>query len=124
MATFITTTLAKRTGATTTVFVPGVKSDNTGYLYEAATLAGFGRSLIMEAARTRLGRKTMLVFRVPQLSDDGLSVLRFAQAKLELLVPDGIPTDSVNDIVGYVNAGTATALTSLNGLLVNGEGVY
>ncbi len=124
MATFVSTTLTKRTGATTTVFVPGIKSDNLGYLFEGATLAGYGRSFTMEAGRNGVGRKTTLVFRVPQLSDDGLSVLRFVQAKLELIVPDGVPSDTVNDIVGYVNAATATGLTSLNSLLVNGEGVY
>jgi hypothetical protein len=69
-------------------------------------------------------RKTSLTFTVPQLTDDGLSVLRFVQAKLELIVPDGSPQADVDDIIGYIESGTAVAKANLNDLLVDGEGVW
>jgi hypothetical protein len=69
-------------------------------------------------------RRTSLTFTVPQLSDDGLSVLRYCQAKLEIIVPDGAPQTDVDDIVGYIESASKVATTNLNDLLVDGEGVW
>lgn len=124
MATFITTTLTKRTGAGTTVFNPGITAGNSAVLFESSALAGYGASLQIGASRSSNMRTTTVLLKVPQLSDDGLSVLRFAQMKIELKVPDGFSQTAVNDIVGYAEACCSTAITNLDDLLVEGEGVY
>lgn len=124
MATFVSTTLAKRTGATTTVFAPGITAANAGTLFESSALAGFGRQLTIAASRSPNMRRSSLLVRVPMLSDDGLSVLRYAQARLDVMVPDGMIQTDVDDLIGYINSGTAVGTTNLNDLLVNGHGVY
>lgn len=124
MATFVSTTLDQRTGASTTVFNPGITAGNSAVLFESSALAGFGAQLKMGAARTSNQRRTTVEIQIPQLSDDGLSVLRFAKAKLELTVPDGFPSTDVNDLVGYVEGACSATLANLNDLLVDGEGVY
>lgn len=124
MATFVSTTLTKRTGDTTTVFLPGVINSGIGTLFEASTLAGLGSSVSLMSRRSAITRHTGMTIRVPMLTDDELSVLRFAQAKLELIVPDGMLQTQVDDLVGYVNAATASGLSNLNKIFVVGEGVY
>jgi len=124
MATFISTTLAKRTGATTTVFAPGTTSGNSGVLFESSTLAGYGAQLQLAASRSNDLRRSTVTFKIPMLSADGLSILRYAQAKLEIVVPDGMLQTSVDDLIGYVNAATNPALTNLNDILVDGDGIY
>jgi len=124
MATLVTTTLTKRTGATTTVFTPGSLSGGVGWLYAPGTLAGFSPQLTMQAVRTNAGRRTSIRATVPQLAQDGLTVRSRPWGQIELWVPDGTVQTDVNDLVGYLNALSASGLANANDLLVNGAGVF
>lgn len=124
MATFVTTTLTRRTGATTTVFNPSVIDGGTGFLMASGSLAGFGSALALRSYRSSNARKTMASVMVPQLDADGLSILSRPTAKLEIFIPDGTLQADVNDLVGYINALTATGLTNANDIFVNGVGVF
>lgn len=124
MATFTSTTLTKRTGATTTVFTPMELSQDVGYLRESATLAGFGPYLSMRQSYSGNARRTSVRVGVPQLDADGKLVLHRPVGSIELFIPNGTLQTDVDDIVGYLNALTATGVTNFNDLLVNGVGVY
>lgn len=124
MATFASTTLTKRTGATTTVFTPAQITDGIGYLYGPATIAGLGAMLSMKQVRNASGRRTTVQISVPQMSTvEPSQVLFRPYGKIDLWIPDGTLQTDVNDIVGYLNAYTASGLTLGNNLLVNGEAV-
>lgn len=126
MATFISTTLTKRTGATTTVFAPGlINSDGTGVFFATSALAGFGPRMELRSWRVTNGRNARVKVTVPQLSPvDTTSVLYRPYGQVDLYIPDGTLQTDVNDIVGYINAACASGLTNLNDILVNGAGVY
>jgi hypothetical protein len=124
MATFVTTTLTKRTGATTTVFSP-MTIEGYGKLLAPATYVAISPELRMLANRQKGIRRTQVRVSVPQtngLTPPAVTFVPYGQ--IELFIPDGTLQTDVNDIVGYLNALTATALTNLNSLLVVGEGVY
>ena len=125
MATFVSTTLTRRTGATTTVFTPStVQNDGSGVLYATGSLAGFGSYLNIKSARASNARRTTLRVGVPQLDSAGKVILYRPWAEVDLYIPDGTLQADVNDLVGYLNALTATGLTHANDILVNGAGVY
>lgn len=126
MATFVSTTLTKRTGATTTVFAPGnIQSDGTGVFFSAAALAGFGPKMELRSWRVANGRNARVKITIPQLSPvNTTSILYRPYGSLDVYIPDGTLQTDVNDIIGYINAATAAGLTNLNGILVNGDGVY
>lgn len=124
MATFITTTLSRRTGATSTIFSPMEMSNDVGWLRESATLSGFGPYLTMKQSYAGNARRTTVRVGVPQLDADGKMVLHRPLGSLELFIPNGTLQTDVDDIVGYLNALTASGITNFNDLLVNGVGVY
>lgn len=126
MATFVSTTLAKRTGATTTVFAPAtIQPNGSGLLLASGAIAGLTPFLELGSRRSANARHTRVSVGIPQLDPVSTTTVLFRpRATLELYIPDGTLQSDVNDIVGYINAATATALTNLNSLLVVGEGVY
>lgn len=125
MATFASTVLTKRTGATTTTFAPSGVGAGVGYLRDAsATYSLFGAYLTMSQVYQGNARRTRVRATVPQISDDGRSIVSRPWAEVQLWVPEGTLLTDVNDLVGYVNAATADTLTNLDDLLVGGEGVY
>ncbi len=124
MATFVTTTLTKRTGATTTVFSPSGFQNRIGYLRAPGTLTFLTPTLTMSSETSPSGRRTQVRVTIPQLSADGLSVTSRPSGLIDLFIPEGTLQTDVNDLVGYLNALSATGLANANDLLVNGIGVY
>lgn len=126
MATFITTTLTKRTGATTTAFAPStIQPNGSGLLLASGTIAGLSPYLELSSRRSANARQTRVVVGVPQLSAVQPNVVLYRpRIVMEMYIPDGTLQTDVNDLVGYLNAATATGLTNLNAILVNGEGVF
>jgi hypothetical protein len=124
VATFIQTTLTKRTGATTTVFEPNVMDSGTAYWHTSGTLAGFGRYLEASQSRGSSARRTRVRVGIPQLDSNGEKVLYRPSGLIELYIPDGTAQDDVNDLVGYINALTASGMANFNDILVDGVGVY
>lgn len=126
MATFVSTTLTKRTGATTTVFTPTtIQPDGTGVLFSAGLAAGLGTRLEISSARSGNGRKARVYVQIPQLTAVApYSVVSRPAGYVDLWIPDGTAQSDVNDLVGYINALTASGLTNLNDILVSGAGVY
>lgn len=128
MATFVPTTLTKRTGATTTVFSPAVIASNVGRLRAPGTVSGFVPELTLRSVRSgNNSRKTTMRIQIPQVESLGVSVpflKSLPWGEVNLWIPDGTLQTDVNDLVGYINAATATGVTNLNAILVNGEGVY
>lgn len=127
MATLVATTLATRSGGNT-VFNPRGDIDGVGRLSVDGTFQNQNPSLTMSTKRTRGGRRvTQLRFAAPLVDDtnpDVPVVKSSAFVDVIVTVPDGFPTARVNDLVGWVEKGTATAITNLNAVLVNGEGVW
>lgn len=124
MATFVNTTLTKRTGATTTVFTPRSLDGGVGYFRDSSALTGFGRWLSVSQKYSVGARRTQVRVGIPQLSTDGLVQLAKPVGMIELYIPDGTAQDAVNDIVGYLNALTATGITNLDDILVDGVAVF
>lgn len=127
MATFVSSTLTKRTGSTTTTFDPRVKDGNVGYLSPSGSYADVAARLSMSSVRKSNRRITSFRIAIPQISVDSLGnpvVLRNAYADLTLTVPDGYAANDINDIVGYLHDITDSSKTNFNDLLVNGVGVY
>lgn len=127
MPTFISTTLAKRTGATNTVFSPLGIDGSVGTLADVtAANQRLGSSLTMSQKRGNARRTTTVRVFVPLVDTSGsIPVLKsVATAELSIVVPDGTPTANVNDLVGYLEKVCASATTNFNSLLVNGEGVW
>lgn len=126
MATFITTTLTKRTGATTTAFAPStIQPNGAGLLLASGTIAGLSPYLELSSRRSANARQTRVVVGVPQLSAVQPNVVLYRpRIVMEMYIPDGTLQTDVNDLVGYLNAATASGLTNLNAILVNGEGVF
>lgn len=123
MSTFVSTVLTKRTGATTTTFSPSGVDGSFGYFRASGSYALNGPSLRVEQKVKDSFRRTAVRVLVPQVDSSGLITLRPA-ADLSIYVPAGTLAADVNDIVGYINALTATSLTNFNEILVNGVGLY
>lgn len=123
MSTFVSTTLTKRTGATTTVFTPSGIDSGFGYFRASGTHALNGPSLRVEQKVRDSYRRTSVRVLVPQLDSDGRIISRPA-ADMSLYVPAGALQTDVDDIVGYLNALTASSLTHFNEILVDGVGLY
>lgn len=124
MATFISTVLAKRTGATTTTFTPTGISGGVANFRAPATLAWYGPYLTASQFLNGIDRRTKVRVGIPQMSTDGLMVRARPYGEISMFVPEGTLQTDVNDLVGYMNALTATGLTNFNDILVAGSGVY
>lgn len=128
MATFITTTLAKRSTGNT-VFSPSTIEGGVGLLSNnAGTFTASAEKLSISSKRVSGNKRvTRMRIVVPQVDDSNPAVPRFvreAVAELVLTVPDGMARTDVDNLVGYVEKACASAVTNLNAILVNGEGVY
>lgn len=131
MATFISTTLSKRSKAANVIFTPRVKDGRVGYLEVNGNFQGLGDRMSMSSALSSAKKRTTTIkFYVPlnrtvASGDSQVPLLvSTAVATLTIEVPDGTPTNDVNDLVGFVNGFTASSLANGNDLLVNGVGVY
>jgi hypothetical protein len=124
MATFVDTTLTKRTGATTTVFEPRGIDNGVAYLRSAADYSFAGHYLTVSQKVANTSRRTVVRVGIPQLDSSGLVVLSKPFAQLEMFIPEATKQSDVNDLVGYLNALTATGLTNFNDILVEGVGIY
>lgn len=122
--TFVNTTLTKRTGATTTVFAPTQIDVNWAYWHASGSLSGFGRYIAGSVKRNNSVRRTSVRVGIPQLNTDGNAVLYRPTAQIDLIIPDGTVQNDVNDLVGYLNALTASGLTNFNSIFVDGVGIY
>lgn len=126
MATFVNTTLSKRTGATTTVFSVSTIANAIGSLFGPSSFVGLGPKLTLRSVRSAGARRTTIRITVPQV--DGSGVIPIVGSKpsveLNLYIPDGTPSDVVNDLVGYMESALGTGKANLNAILVTGEGVY
>lgn len=128
MATFVATTLARRSGGTM-AFSPRDIAGGVGVLRNVSGLyEGLAPSMSLSVKRQTNNRRTSrMKIVVPQVDDsnpDAPILKREAFAELVISVPDGMLVADVNDLVGYIEKATATAVTNLNAILVNGEGVY
>jgi hypothetical protein len=131
MATFISTVLNNRTSSADVTFNPKVKDGRVGYLEVNGDYQGLNDRMSMSSALSSAKKRTTTVkFYVPlnrTVASGETQVpmlISTAVATLTVEVPDGTPTADVNDLVGYVNAFTASTLDNGNDLLVNGVGVY
>lgn len=129
MATFVSTTLARRTGATTTIFNPLGIDGGLGTLADT-TLSSqrLSNNITMSSKRSGSNKRvTRIRVSVPLVDSSNPAVpvlVSTAFADITLTVPDGTPTANVNDLVGYCEKVCATACTNFNDLLVNGQGVW
>jgi hypothetical protein len=125
MATFISTVLTQRTGATTKTFTPTGISNGIGTFRDAsATYSWLGSFLTARQSNQGNRRLTSVRVTVPQLDADGLQVLSRPYGQIELYIPEGTLQTDVNDIVGYLNALSATSLTNFDDIFVDGSGVF
>lgn len=127
MATFVATTLDKRTGSTTTTFNPSGKTGEGGSLLATGTFAGLGPELRLNSKVAGTGTRVSKVrITLPQLEESGDFPIVKAKPYIEtiLVVPPGTLQSDVNDLVGYMNDATSTGTTNVNSILVDGVGVY
>lgn len=129
MATFVSTTLAKRTGATTTIFSPmGIDGGVATLADASAAYQRLGSNITMSSKRTGNNKRiTRIRVSIP-LVDQSPSGVPFhvssAVADISITVPDGTPNSNINDLAGYVEKIFASATTNFNDLIVDGEGVW
>lgn len=127
MATFVSTTVARRSGGNT-IFLPKVIESGIGQLSESSTFESVSPRLTISSRRTGGNRRvTRLRVAIPQVDNTNASVpnvVRSAFIDLTLTVPDGFAQADVNDLVGFIEKLTASGLVNINAILVNGEGVY
>lgn len=129
MATFVSTTLARRTGATTTIFNPLGIDGGLGTLADT-TLSSqrLSNNITMSSKRSGSNKRvTRVRVSVPLVDSSNPAVpvlVSTAFADIVLTIPDGTPTTNVNDLVGYCEKVCAVATTNFNDLLVNGQGVW
>lgn len=127
MATFVSTTVARRSGGNT-IFLPKVIESGIGQLSESSTFESVSPRLTISSRRTGGNRRvTRLRVAIPQVDNTNASVpsvVRSAFIDLTLTVPDGFAQADVNDLVGFIEKLTASGLVNINAVLVNGEGVY
>lgn len=129
MATFVSTTLTRRTGASTTVFNPLGIDGGLGTLGDTSVSnQRLGASVTMSSKRTGSNKRiTRVRVSVPLVDSSNPAVpvlVSAAYADIALTVPDGTPTANINDLVGYCEKVFASATANFNSLLVNGEGVW
>ena len=131
MATFIDTSLTRRSKSDKVVFSPRVKDGRVGYLEVNGNFQGLGNRMSMSSTLSSAKKRTTSVkFYIPlnrTVASGETQVpllISTAVATLTIEVPDGTPTNDVNDLVGFVNGFTAATLANGNDLLVNGVGVY
>lgn len=126
MATFVSTTLAKRTGATTTVFSPATIASNVGYLTAPGTYAQLVPQMSLKSIRAAGARRSTVRFVIPQVDTTNDIPLVGGRPAFEavLYVPDGTLLSDVNDLVGYMHAALDSGKANINDILVNGIGVY
>lgn len=127
MATMTSTTLARRSGGTTT-FAPMGVSGNVGVLAASSNYAGIANRIELRSSRTsgsrRISNLRIVIPQVDNTNVDNPIVVREAYAELTINVPNGYPTSNVNDLVGFIEAAVATTVTNLDDFLVDGVGVY
>lgn len=123
MATFTSTTLTKRTGATTTIFEPSAIDGGWSYFRASGAQALNGPSIRCRQSVNDRSRRTDVRVAIPQLDSNGLIISRPA-IDLSMYVPSGADNDQINDLVGYLNALTASSLTNFDSFLVEGVGMY
>jgi len=123
MSTFVSTTLTKRTGATTTVFDPSGLDGSYGYFRASGSSALTGPSIRVEQKVKDSFRRTAVRLVIPQLDSEGRIMYRPA-IDLSVYVPQGTASSDVNDMIGYMNALTATSLSNFDEILVDGIGLY
>jgi hypothetical protein len=124
MATFIQTTLDKRTGSTTTVFNPMGISGGVATMRESSAYTWIGRFVTMSSLNTGNARRTKVRVNIPQVASDGVTVNARPWAQIELFIPEGVDADDVNDLVGYIESFCSSSLTNADDILVGGVGIY
>lgn len=129
MATFISTTLVKRTGASTTVFTPMGIDGSVGTLSDSsAAIQRLGNTITMSSRRSGAKRVSKIKVLVPLVDSTTVpaapKLLSTAFAELTITIPDGTPTANANDLVGYLEKICASATVNFDSLLVKGEGVW
>lgn len=129
MATFVSTTLAKRTGATTTTFNPSGKSGDSGILTATSTYTNLAPELVISSkgggGKTRISKVKVTVPQIYVDSGNGLPLVKSRPyCEIVLVIPAGTLQTDVNDLVGYLESALSTGKANLNSLLVGGEGVY
>lgn len=122
MATFISTTLTKRTGAGTTVFDPSGVTNGYHYLRASGASALTGPYVRARQVVTNDYRRSDVRLVIPEVLNG--SIVRRPAIDMSLYVPSGSVSTDVNDIIGYLNALTATSLTNFNSFFVDGVGMY
>jgi hypothetical protein len=122
MSTFTSTTLAKRTGATTTDFLPSGVASGYHYLRASGASVLTGPYLRCKQVITNDYRRADIRLVIPEL-DNG-AIVRRPAVDLSLYVPAGSSSDNVNDMVGYIEALTSDSLTNFDSFLVAGVGMY
>lgn len=122
MSTFTSTTLAKRTGATTTVFNPSGVASGYHYLRASGASALTGPYIRCKQVVTNDYRRADIRLVIPEIVSG--SVVRRPAVDLSLYVPAGSPSDDVNDLIGYIEALTSDSLTNFDSFLVGGVGMY
>jgi len=123
MSTFVSTTLTRRTGATTTAFEPAGVAKGYHFLRASGASALSGPFVRVSQDINDAYRRSTMRIVVPQLDSNGMVFARPA-ADVALYIPFGSANDDVNDLVGYLNALTATSLTNFDSFLVDGVGMY
>lgn len=129
LATFVSTTLQRRTGATNVVFAPQTIEGGIGTLAESGSYqSGYSSRFSISSKRTGNSKRvTRLKFAVPLVDTTTWAFpqkLSECTAELVVTIPDGTPTANVNDLIGYVEKACASTVVNLNAVLVTGEGVY
>jgi hypothetical protein len=124
MATFVQTTLAKRTGATTTVFDPMGISNGVATMRATSAYTWIGRNITLSSLNTGNARRTKVRVNIPQVASDGVTVNARPWAQIELFVPEGVAADDVNDLVGYIESFCSSSVANANDILVDGVGIY
>lgn len=122
MSTFTSTTLPKRTGATTLVFEPAGVASGFHYLRASGPSALTGPYIRAKQTVTNEYRRTDIRIVIPEL-DNG-SIVRRPAIDMSIYVPAGSSNDSVNDLIGYLEGLTSATLTNFDSFLVDGVGMY
>lgn len=124
MATFVQTTLTKRTGATTTVFNVSTRQGNTYRWGASASVFGHERYIEASSVGNASGRRTKVRVGIPQIDTASESILSKPWGLVDLYIPGGTALTDIDDIVGYLHALTASGLTNFDDILVNSVGIF
>lgn len=123
MATFIDTTLTKRSG-TTTIFNPSGKSNNVATFRESSSTYGHGAYMTVQSKWSANSRRTKVAITVPTIDSNGENIIGRPTIEINMYVPEGTSATDIDDLVGYAEAMCASALANANDILVDGVGVY